>query len=342
MKLQIGHSFPAFIIAEAGVNHNGDLDTALRLVEAAARAGANAVKFQTFSADRLVTRKAPKAAYQRLTTNSSESQYAMLKRFELSHLDHERLLAHAQAHNILFLSTPFDIASADLLIELDVFALKIGSGELTNLPLLEHVARQAKTIILSTGMAYLSEVEEAVNCILSISDAPLILLHCVSNYPAREIDVNLHAMLTMRQAFALPVGYSDHTIGISIAIAAVALGACVIEKHFTLDRSLPGPDHKASLELEEIRALVHAIRNVENALGDGIKRPAASEYDTARVSRKSIVSQVDIPVGTIIKDGMLDIKRPGTGISPRYLGQVIGRVARTFIPADSVIEWEMI
>lgn len=342
MTFSIGESFPVFVIAEAGVNHNGDLDTALRLVDAAAEAGANAVKFQTFSTDRLVTRQAPKAAYQRQTTDGRESQYQMLKRLELSFSDHERLLAHAWSCDIMFLSTPFDCASADLLFELDVPAIKIGSGELTNLPLLEYVARQAKPIILSTGMAYLGEVEEAVHCVQSRSDAPLILLHCVSNYPAEESDVNLRAMLTMRQAFGLPVGYSDHTVGISISIAAAALGACVVEKHFTLDRSLPGPDHAASLEPDEIRAMVQAIRNVERALGDGIKRPSVSELDTARVARKSIVSQVDIPAGTTIDAGMLAIKRPGTGIPPRELKRVIGRTAQVAIPADTVINWEMV
>jgi N,N'-diacetyllegionaminate synthase len=342
MTLPVGDAYPAFIIAEAGVNHNGDLDMALRLIDAAVKAGANAVKFQTFSADRLVTRQARKAAYQQQTTDTQESQHAMLKRLELSVSDHERLVAHAQAQGIVFLSTPFDHASADLLFELDVAAIKIGSGELTNLPLLAHVARQKRPIILSTGMAYLGEVEEAVCCIQAHSDAALILLHCVSNYPAQEADVNLRAMLTMRQAFGLPVGYSDHTVGMAVSIAAVALGACVIEKHFTLDRSLPGPDHRASLEPDEIRAMVQAIRSVEAALGDGIKRPAANEADTARVARKSVVSQVAIPAGTVITAGMLAIKRPGSGILPRYLTQIVGRTARVAIPADTLIEWEMV
>jgi N,N'-diacetyllegionaminate synthase len=340
--LPVGDSYPVFIIAEAGVNHNGDPEMAIRLIDAAAKAGASAVKLQTFSADRLVTRHAAKAAYQKQTTGAQESQYAMLKRLELSRHDHERLLAHAQARGITFLSTPFDHASADLLSALGLPAIKIGSGDLTNLPLLEHVARKRKPIILSTGMAFLSEVEEAVRCIQSYSDAPLVLLHCVSNYPAREADANLRAMLTLRQAFGLPVGYSDHTQGLAVAVAATALGACVIEKHFTLDRSLPGPDHRASLEPDELQALVQAIRNVEVALGDGIKRPAASEQDTTRAARKSIVSHVDIPAGATITAEMLAIKRPGTGILPRDLERVIGRSARVAIPADTIIEWEMI
>jgi N,N'-diacetyllegionaminate synthase len=342
MTFPIGDAQPTFIIAEAGVNHNGDLDVALWMIDTASRAGASAVKFQTFSTDRLVTRQAPKAAYQKHTTDAQESQYEMLKRLELSLADHERLFAHAQDRGLAFLSTPFDHASVDLLIELGVSAIKIGSGELTNLPLLEHVARQKRPIILSTGMAYLSEVEEAVRCVQAHSDAPLVLLHCVSNYPAREADINLRAMLTMRQAFGLPVGYSDHTVGVSVAVAAVALGACVIEKHFTLDRSLPGPDHRASLEPDELRAMVRSIRDVEAALGDGIKRPAVNELGTARVARKSVVSQIDIPSGATITAEMLAIKRPGTGIPPRDVTRVIGRTARVAIPADTVLEWEMI
>ncbi len=341
-KQKIGPGEPVFIIAEAGVNHNGDLDIALRLIDAAAEAKASAVKFQTFSTERLVTRQAPKATYQKQSSDAQESQYTMLKRLELSRSDHKRLLTHAHAQGIMFLSTPFDHASADLLIELGVPAIKIGSGELTNLPFLEYVARQRRPIILSTGMAYLSEVEQAVRCIQAHSDALLILLHCVSNYPARASDTNLHAMCTMRQAFNLPVGYSDHTMGITVPIAAIALGACVIEKHFTLDRTLPGPDQKASLEPHEMREMVQAIRDVKAALGDGMKRPVASELDTARVARKSIVSQVDISAGTEITTEMLAIKRPGTGIPPRDLTRVIGRTARVAIPADTIIEWEMI
>jgi N,N'-diacetyllegionaminate synthase len=338
----IGPGYPCFVIAEAGVNHNGDLDMALRMIDAAAEAGADAVKFQTFSADRLVTRQAPKAAYQKQATSAKEGQYAMLRRLELSSADHRSLIAHAQARGLVFLSTPFDHASADLLFELDVPAIKVGSGELTDLPLLEHIARGRKPIILSTGMAYLGEVEEAVRCIQAEGGASLVLLHCVSNYPANEADVNLRAMTTMREAFGLSVGYSDHTLGITVPIAAVALGACVIEKHFTLDRSLPGPDHKSSLEPAGLQAMVQAIRDVEVALGDGLKRPRVSELDTARVARKSVVSQVDISPGTVITAEMLTTKRPGTGIPPRELTWVVGRTARVMIPADTVVEWEMI
>lgn len=339
---RIGTGCPCFVIAEAGVNHNGNLDMAQRLIETAAQAGADAVKFQTFSSDRLVTRRAPKAAYQQETTGAQESQYAMLKRLELSPTDHERLFAHARAHGIVFLSTPFDQASADLLFDLGVGAIKIGSGDLTNLPLLEHIARRRLPIILSTGMAYLGEVEAAVHCIQAQGNASLVLLHCVSSYPARIEDVNLRAMLAMRQAFGLPVGYSDHTPGITVPIAAAALGASVIEKHFTLDSSLPGPDHRASLEPEDLRRMVRAIRDVEAALGDGRKRPTAGEVDTARVARKSVVSRDEIPAGTVITAEMLDIKRPGTGVPPRDLARVVGRRARVTIPADTVVEWEML
>jgi N-acetylneuraminate synthase len=339
---RVGAGHPCFVIAEAGVNHNGEIDQALRLIDAAAEAGADACKFQTFSADRLVTRHADKAAYQKETTGAGESQHAMLKRLELSPADHERLLAHATARGLTFLSTPFDPESLDLLVTLGVPAIKIGSGEITNLPLLELAARAGKPIILSTGMSYLGEVERAVRAIQAQGEVPLVLLHCVSSYPARPADVNLRAMATLQQAFGLPVGYSDHTLGIAVTIAAIALGACVIEKHFTLDRTLPGPDHRASLEPAELAAMVRAARDVEAALGDGQKRPTPGEMDTIRVARKSIVSSVEIPAGTTITARMLAIKRPGTGISPAEMDRVIGRVARTSIPADTVVEWEML
>lgn len=339
---QIGPGSPCFVIAEAGVNHNGDLGQALRLVDNAAAAGADAVKFQTFSADRLVIRRAGKAAYQLKATDPQESQYAMLKRLELSYADHERLYNHAAARAITLLSTPFDDESLDLLVALGLPAIKIGSGEVTNLPLLARAAATGRPIILSTGMAYLSEVEDAVRTIESHGAPPLVLLHCVSTYPAAVQDVNLRAMLTLVGAFGLPVGYSDHTLGIAAAVAAVALGACVLEKHFTLDRSLPGPDHRASLEPGELTAMIHTVRDVESALGDGRKRPVDAELDTLRVARKSIVSRVDIAAGATITADMLTTKRPGTGIQPADLGRVVGRVARIPIPADSVLRWEMI
>lgn len=339
---KIGTGHPVFVIAEAGVNHNGDVELARRMVDLAVEAGADAVKFQTFSADRLVTKGAAKAEYQKQTTGSGGSQYSMLRQLELTAAEHRQLLVHAHSRDITFLSTPFDPASADLLIELDVAAIKIGSGDLTNLPLLEHIARHGKPIILSTGMAYLGEVEDAVRCIQLQGNTPLVLLHCVSSYPASVTDINLASMRTLEQAFGLPVGYSDHTPGITAPIAAVALGACVIEKHFTLNRLLPGPDQRLSLEPDEFSAMVQAIRDTQKALGDGIKRPAPGEEDVARVARKSIVSQVDIPAGTAITGDMLAIKRPGTGISPRDIAKVVGRVTRTTIMADTVIDWGML
>jgi N-acetylneuraminate synthase/N,N'-diacetyllegionaminate synthase len=229
-----------------------------------------------------------------------------------------------------------------MLVALGLPAIKIGSGELTNLPLLERAAAAGKPIILSTGMAYLSEVEEAVHTIQAHGAPPLALLHCVSNYPAAVQDVNLRAMLTLTSAFGLPVGYSDHTLGFAVALAAVALGACVLEKHFTLDRSSQGPDHRASLEPDELAAMIRAVRDVESALGDGRKRPAGAELDTLRVARKSVVSRVDIPAGATITADMLTIKRPGTGIPPSEAARVVGRVARVPIRADSVLQWDMI
>lgn len=339
---RVGPGSPCFIIAEAGVNHNGDMDRALELIDAAAAAGADAVKFQTFSADRLVTRRARKAAYQKQTTDPGETQYAMLKRLELSYADHERLLTHARHRGITFLSTPFDKESLDLLVSLGLPAIKIGSGELTNLPLLQHAAAAGRPIVLSTGMSYLGEVEDAVHAIQARGAPPLALLHCVSNYPAAVGDVNLRAMATLASAFGLPVGYSDHTLGFSVAVASVALGACVLEKHFTLDRSLPGPDHRASLEPTDLAAMIRAVREVESALGDGRKHPADAERDTMRVARKSVVTRIDIPAGATITVDMLAIKRPGTGIPPAEITRVVGRVARMSIPADSVLEWEMI
>jgi N,N'-diacetyllegionaminate synthase len=324
----IGPRHPVFVIAEAGVNHNGDVELARQMVDAAAEAGTDAVKFQTFSADRLVIRHAGKAAYQKQTTDAQESQHAMLKRLELSYADHERLFNHAAARGITLLSTPFDDESLDMLVALGLPAIKIGSGELTNLPLLERAAAAGKPIILSTGMAYLSEVEEAVHTIQAHGAPPLALLHCVSNYPAAVQDVNLRAMLTLTSAFGLPVGYSDHTLGFAVALAAVALGACVLEKHFTLDRSSQGPDHRASLEPDELAAMIRAVRDVESALGDGRKRPAGAELDS--------------PAGATITADMLTIKRPGTGIPPSEAARVVGRVARVPIRADSVLQWDMI
>jgi N,N'-diacetyllegionaminate synthase len=329
----IGETEPCFIIAEAGVNHNGDVNLAKKLIDAAKEAGADAVKFQTFKAGEVVTSSAEKAGYQKETTPSEESQYDMIKKLELSGEDFEELFAYTQEKGIIFLSTPFDKGSVDLLDELGISAFKVGSGEITNFPLLKHIAKKRKPIILSTGMATLEEVKEA----LEVIKEEVILLHCVSSYPARIEDMNLKAMETLRNAFKLPVGLSDHSLGITVPIAAVALGACVIEKHFTLDKNLPGPDHRASLEPEELKQMVTAIRDVEKAMGDGIKRPTKAEAENGKVVRRSIVARVDIPEGTIITQGMLDTKRPGTGLEPRYIDMIVGRKAREHIKSEELV-----
>jgi N,N'-diacetyllegionaminate synthase len=322
-----------FIIAEAGVNHNGRLHLAKKLVDAAAKAGADAVKFQTFNAERLTTASAPKAQYQK-KSGAAESQRQMLKRLELSESDHKSLMNYCRQKGIMFLSTPFDEQSADFLEKLGVKAFKIPSGELTNLPFIKHVASKGKPMILSTGMADLDEVKQAVK---AAGKAKIVLLHCVSSYPAAVCDVNLKAMDTLAKTFHVPVGYSDHTLGIDVAVAAAARGAQVIEKHLTLDKTMPGPDHRASAEPQELTALIKAVRNVEAALGDGIKRPAACEKDIARVARKSLVAACDISKGVIIKTEMIIIKRPGSGLSPALKSKVIGRKAKNLISKDTLI-----
>jgi N,N'-diacetyllegionaminate synthase len=281
-----------FVIAEAGVNHNGSVDLARQLVEAARDAGADAVKFQTFRAEDLVVRGAQKAPYQRVTTDARESQFDMLKRLELDAPAHAELMAHCRRTGIVFLSSPFDERSADMLERLGVERFKLGSGELTNLPLIAHVAEKRKPVILSTGMATLDEVEAALDTFRRHGGTDVTLLHCVTEYPCPVEQVNLRAMLTLRAAFRVPVGYSDHTEGTDIAIAAAAIGAQVIEKHFTLDRHMEGPDHKASLEPAEFGRMVQAIRHVSLALGDGVKRPAACELPNMVIARKSDVTEI--------------------------------------------------
>jgi len=335
----IGEGEPCFIVAEAGVNHNGDVSLAKKLIDVAKEAGADAVKFQTFQAEGLVTKRAEKAPYQKETTGTRESQFEMLKSLELSQRDFRGLFVYSRKKGIIFLATPFDSESVDFLEGLGVPAFKVGSGEITNFPLLKHIARKRKPIILSTGMSTLGEIEEAVEAIIGEGVEEIILLHCVSSYPAKAEDMNLKAMETLRDKFKLPVGLSDHSLGISIAIAAVALEACVIEKHFTLDKSLRGPDHQASLEPEELKQMVTAIRNVEKAMGNGVKRPAKDEEENKKVGRRSIVARVDIPRGIIISEDMLDIKRPGTGLEPKYLGEIIGRVAKVTIKRDELVTW---
>ena len=339
---RIGPGYPCFIIAEAGVNHNGSVELATQLVDAAAEAGADAVKFQTFKAARLVTPDAPKAYYQVQATDIGESQLEMLRRLELSREDHLELFSYCRRKGILFMSTPFDEESADLLEELGVPAFKIPSGELTNLPFLTHVARKERAMIVSTGMSYLDEVKDAVQAVAETGNMNLALLHCVSAYPANPADVNLRAMHTMTSAFNVPVGYSDHTLGIEVALAAVALGACIIEKHFTLDRSLPGPDHRASSEPHELAALVRGIRTVEKALGHARKEPAPSEVNTATVVRKSLVAALDILAGSTLTEESIAVRRPGTGLPAAMGSKIVGRKAKQDISAGTVLTWEML
>lgn len=336
----VGSGQPCLIIAEAGVNHNGSLELACALVDAARAAGADAVKFQTFKAERLVSAAAPKAAYQQRTTGAAESQLEMIRRLELGEAEHRQLLDHCRQRGILFLSSPFDEQSADFLAELGMSAYKVPSGELTNLPFLGHLAGKGRPLILSTGMAYLGEVEAAVRAITAAGPVPLALLQCVSNYPADPADVNLRAMDTLAAAFGVPVGYSDHVPPNEVAFAAVARGACIVEKHFTLDRNLPGPDHQASLEPGELAALVRGIRAVEAALGDGRKRPAASEADTAAVARKSLVAARDLPAGSVLEPSLIAVKRPGTGLPPVMLQHLLGRRTRVDIPRDALLALE--
>lgn len=338
----LGAGYPCFVIAEAGVNHNGDSGLARALVDAAAGAGADAVKFQTFTAERLVTRDAPKAEYQRRRTVAGESQYDMLKRLELSADTWRELQKHCAEVDIRFMSSPFDDISADLLESMGLTVFKIPSGEIANLPFLEHVARKGKPMIVSTGMATLDEVEAAVNTIKAAGNQNLVLLHCVSDYPADPADVNLRAMKTMEKAFNVAVGYSDHTAGIEVALAAAALGACVIEKHFTLDRSLSGPDHAASLEPDQLKSMIRGIRIVESALGDGRKEPVARELSTAAAARKSLVAAHDARAGTILSDELIVVKRPGTGLPPAMRSRVVGRTLRVDLKAGTLIALEML
>jgi N-acetylneuraminate synthase len=316
------------------------MDLALRLVDAAADAGANAVKFQTFQAGKLVTPWAPKAAYQAENTGAGGSQFDMLRKLELSRDRHRDLAERCAKRGILFLSTPFDEDSADFLESIKVPAFKVSSGDLTDLPFLRHLASKGLPVLLSTGMGTLDEVREAV---IALKGVPgLALLHCVSSYPAEPAHVNLRAMDTLRLAFDVPVGYSDHSEGLAIALAAVALGAAVLEKHFTLDRSLPGPDHKASLEPAELGKLVRDIRRIEQAMGHGRKEPAPSELETASVARKSLVAACDIPAGTTVATEHVAARRPGTGIPPRMRERLLGRKTRTVMTAGTPFDWEML
>lgn len=336
----IGPGHPCFIIAEAGVNHNGDLALARQLIEAAHDAGVDAVKFQTFQADKLVTKKAQQASYQTQNTGHEESQYEMLKRLELPYEAHAELKAYAEELGLVFMSTPFDEEAIDFLYELGVKVFKAGSGELTNIPYLKRMAAKGMPLIISTGMAVMGEVHEAISAIKSTDNEQLVVLHCTTNYPCPHEDANLSAMKTMHEATGCIIGYSDHTEGILVPVLAVAMGAHVIEKHYTLDRTMAGPDHKASLEPDELKEMVRQIRQVEKIMGSGVKIPTKAELEIAAVARKSVVAIQDIPIGTTLTEAHLGIKRPGDGIPPSRLADLIGKVNQRPISKDSLIQWE--
>lgn len=338
----IGAGQPVFIIAEAGVNHNGDMKLAKKLIDAAANAGADAVKFQTFTPEELVSEAAPQAAYQAVNTGKEESQISMLRGLVLPHKEHGALKKYAEEKGLVFLSTPFSILDADFLETLDIAAYKIPSGELNNLPFLAHIAKKGKPILLSTGMGTLEEVREAVSVIQKNGATEVAIFHCTSEYPAPPADINLRAMQTLASEFGLPTGLSDHSEGICVPIAAVALGACIIEKHFTLDRSLPGPDHKASLEPCELKEMIRCIRVIEQSLGSPEKKPSKGELDTVRVARKSIVARRDIAQGATIAAEDIYIVRPGTGIPPKHFDEVIGKMAKQAILRGTPLVWNML
>jgi N-acetylneuraminate synthase len=341
-KRSVGSGQPCFIIAEAGVNHNGSIALARELVDVAVDAGCDAVKFQTFKAEKVCSPVAPKATYQQQTTGNEESQLEMGRKLELPFAAFRELYQYCSSKGILFLSTPFDYESADFLEALPVPAFKIPSGEITNIFFLEHIARKGSPLIVSTGMATMEEVDIAVKTIRGTGNQQIILLQCVSNYPAAPSSMNLRAMQTLENAFGVSTGLSDHTVGTEIAFAAVALGACVIEKHFTLSHELPGPDHRASLEPKDLNHLVKGIRNIEAAMGDGMKQPAAEELNTADVARRSLVAARFIPAGTELTVDMIDILRPGTGLLPAMRSQLLGRTVHHDIEAGTLLRLDML
>lgn len=345
-KLRIGDKLvgagePCFIIAEAGVNHNGDFELAKKLIDVAKQAGADAVKFQTFKSEGVTTATTAMASYQERNIGDSESQVKMLGRLELEYELFEELKDYCDEKGIIFLSTPHSYDAIDFLDPL-VPAHKIGSGDLTNIPSLEMVAKKGKPVILSTGMGTLEEIREAVEAVRNQGNERIILLQCVTDYPSNLEDQNIRTVETLRNEFNVLTGYSDHTMGIIAPLVAVSLGACVIEKHFTLDRDLPGPDHKASLDPDELKEMIDSVRKAERALGTGIKKPTKDEEEIKRIARKSLVASIDIAEGTSITRNMIDIKRPETGMRPKRLKEVIGTKAKRNISKDEVITEEMI
>ncbi|WP_457279356.1 N-acetylneuraminate synthase [Polaromonas sp. P5_D5] len=334
---------PVFLIAEAGVNHNGELTMALRLCDAAKASGADAVKFQTFRAEDLVIRGAPTAEYQERQTGAQD-QFAMLAKLELSEAQHGEIKKYCDAIGIEFFSTPFSVDAVDMLVRLGVGRLKLSSGELTHRTLVEHAAATGLPLIISTGMGTMAEIREALGWIGAARGGlhDVVVLHCTSAYPAPDSSLNLLALASMAQDLGLATGYSDHSMGVEASLAAVAIGASVIEKHITLDRTLPGPDHSASLEPGEFLRMAQGIRRVSAMLGDGLKQPLPEEIDTARVARRSVVAAVDIAPGEVVLATMLACRRPATGIAPRDFQRVVGRRSLVAIPADSVIQWNQL
>ena len=328
-----------FIIAEAGVNHNGSIELAKKLIDVASKSGANAVKFQTFKAEKLVSKNAKKANYQKQTTNKAESQFDMLKKLELDLDIHKELISYCKTKNIMFLSTPFDHDSIELLSDLGLEIFKIPSGEITNLPYLRHIGKLNKKVILSTGMADIGEIEDALDILINAGTKKenITVLHANTMYPTPMEDVNLKAMVTIGNTFDIAFGYSDHTLGIEVDIAAVAMGACCIEKHFTLDCTMEGPDHKASLEPDELKSMVSAIRNIELALGSSIKKPSKSEIPNMQIARKSIVAKMDIKKGDKLSEENITIKRPGNGINPMRWDEIVGTIATKDYKEDELI-----
>jgi len=328
-----------FIIAEAGVNHNGSIDLAKKLIDVASESGADAVKFQTFKATNLISKSAEKADYQKQTTDNKESQYDMIKKLELDLDTHKELITYCKTKNIMFLSTPFDHDSIELLNNLELEIFKIPSGEITNLPYLRHIGKLGKKVILSTGMADIGEIEDALDILISSGTKKenITVLHANTMYPTPMEDVNLKAMVTIGNTFNIAYGYSDHTLGIEVDIAAVAMGANIIEKHFTLDKTLEGPDHKASLEPDELKAMVKAIRNIELALGSSIKKPSKSEIQNMQVVRKSIVAKTEIKKRDTLTEDNITIKRPGNGINPMRWDEIVGTIAAKDYNEDELI-----
>lgn len=339
---RIGDAYPVFIIAEIGINHNGNTNLAKRMILSAKDCGANCVKFQTFRASQVVTPSAPKANYQLEVTDKNESQLEMLKKVELDYDDHLELKKYADNLDMIFLSTPYNDKDVDLLEDLNVDGYKIASGQIVETPFLEKIARKQKPIFLSTGMATLAEVDNAVQVIKSCGNQQILLLQCTTNYPSALSDANLNVIPTMKRAFKLPIGYSDHTMGNETAIAAVALGACLVEKHFTLDKSMEGPDHACSATPEDFFQLVRSVRSVEQAMGTGVKYPSDAEIRNALGMRRSITAACNIKQGDVIRESMLTFKRPATGLDPTYHPVIIGNIASRDIPKDELIALEMI